>query len=256
MADPPATRDEQRNRLLVNAATKPLNLAVGVLVLVVAGGAVGAVGLLVGLLVYVALAARTFFDDDETAKVLGKAPAASAGSLRGGKRGIPAAAGPARLDPAELPEHLAVHIRTARKTEASVHEALAQSDGVYANLNGEITALVLELEKTARKAKTVDGYVRSQDPGVLQRRLNEQRQVAPSAPETADLAEQLKSLYRLQRRVEDYNADLARLTAQLSSVASRIVEVALVGDESETEDLTRQARGLREQVEELSQLLT
>src|SRR4051795_3623950 len=69
--DRPPTREELAAALAANAATKPFNIAV-LLVVFGAGLAVGAplpLALLVALVVYAAAAARTMFDGDEAQRV-------------------------------------------------------------------------------------------------------------------------------------------------------------------------------------------
>ena len=90
--DRPYSRQEFAGALAANAAAKPFNLAL--LLIVVGGGlAVGAglpVALIVGLLVYLAAATRTFFDADEADRVLAggarSAARGSSGAARGSTR--------------------------------------------------------------------------------------------------------------------------------------------------------------------------
>lgn len=243
---PPPTR----NDLIVHAVTRPLNILAGIAALIVVAVLVsGALGFLVGVAVFAAFCARTVLDASPEPKVVSPKQKAAAKA---------AAPPPARaaLESGALPEHLAVHIRSAHRTEAAVLSALrdTHTDATYGSLVGEITGMVDEMERTAQRAKTVDRYVRSQDPAVLQAKLNEARK-AGRAQGTEELTEQLKSLYRLQRRVEDYSAQLAKLTGQLSTIATKVVELALMGDEQEGADVLLQARFLREQVDELQGLL-
>jgi hypothetical protein len=68
---PPPTREQLAASLAVNAAGKPLNLAVGVIALVVAlvVGAPAIVAVLVAAVLYTAAVARTMFDGDEAERV-------------------------------------------------------------------------------------------------------------------------------------------------------------------------------------------
>jgi hypothetical protein len=93
--DRPYSREEFAGALVANAAAKPFNLA---LLLIVAGGglAVGAalpVALVVGLLVYLAAATRTFLDAEEADRVLAGARADRRAQLEKGR---------AQLDPGTL----------------------------------------------------------------------------------------------------------------------------------------------------------
>ena len=242
---PPPT--PSRNDLIVHAVTRPVNFLPGVIALVVVGVLVTPfLGLLVGLGIFAALSARTVLDADP--KVIPPKQAATKAANAPKQR--------AALGSGELPEHLAVHIRSAHRTEEAVLAALrdTHTDATYVSLIGEISGMVDEMERTAQRAKTVDRYVRSQDAAALQAKLNEARKTG-RAQGTEELTEQLKSLYRLQRKVEDYSAQLAKLTGQLSTIATKVVELALMGDEHEGADVLLQARFLREQVDELQGLL-
>lgn len=244
MTSPPTPT---RNDLIVHAVTRPVNLLAGILVLVLVGVLVSPfLGFLAGAGVFAALSARTVLDADP--KVIPPQQAAKAAASAPKKR-------PA-LASGELPEHLAVHIRSAHRTEEAVLAALrdTSTDATYVSLIGEITGMVDEMERTAQRAKTVDRYVRSQNAAELQQKLNAARKTG-RAQGTEELTEQLKSLYRLQRKVEDYSAQLAKLTGQLSTIATKVVELALMGDEQEGADVLLQARFLREQVDELQGLL-
>jgi hypothetical protein len=68
---PPPTSQELAASLAVNAAGKPLNLAVGIVAFVVAlvAGAPAIVALLVALVLYTVAVGRTMFDRDEAERV-------------------------------------------------------------------------------------------------------------------------------------------------------------------------------------------
>ncbi len=71
---PPPSNRELAASLAVNAAGKPLNIAVGVVAFVIAlvVGAPAAIALLVALVLYTAAVGRTMFDGAETARVTQK----------------------------------------------------------------------------------------------------------------------------------------------------------------------------------------
>jgi hypothetical protein len=71
---PPPSNQEIAASLAVNAAGKPLNLAVGVVAFVVAlvVGAPATIALLVALVLYTAAVGRTMFDGDEAERVARK----------------------------------------------------------------------------------------------------------------------------------------------------------------------------------------
>lgn len=271
---PPARLDRKsaRNLLLVNAVTRPVNLIAGLVALIVVAAAAGGVGVLAGLLVLAGMSARTFFDEDEAEQVFrdhreqrqgaadGAPPAAPAGvrqRILNAAAPTAAALPPAaqRIDPSTMPEQFAVHLRSAHRTEQSVRDALAQTGKEFSGLGKELSLIIDDMEKTAARANMVNTYVRGQNPSHLQAELNALRTTSGSPARIEQLNDQLKSLYRLQRKVEDYVHQLSSLTGALSTVATKVVELALIGDESGSTDLLAQARGLREQVEELQNIL-
>src|SRR5690242_5435681 len=106
----PYSRRDYAQALLVNAATEPFNILIFAGV-VIAGLVLGKVALLVviGLVLYLAAVARTFFDDDVARKVLAEQRA-----KRGG-----AAARP-RIDPGTLAPPIAQRLNAARERQARI----------------------------------------------------------------------------------------------------------------------------------------
>jgi hypothetical protein len=104
MADrSPVTREHLQRTLVVNAATKPVNVAVPAAV-VVAGILVGAPWLLaIAVVVYAALALMTFFDEDEARRV---------GERASGRTGAPAAP---QLDARSLAPPIRAQLEAARQ---------------------------------------------------------------------------------------------------------------------------------------------
>src|SRR5437868_5768322 len=160
MARELVTRDSLRRELLLNAAGKPLAVGVG-LAMLVASLALGTVWLLpVALVVYVGLAAATFFDGDEAERVGRRAYQRSR---------LPTSSGRA-LPPGLSPELVAL-VQRARLEEARIRDAIAQSDLPFGEVAVEVDALAAEMEQIAARAQIVAGFLDGHAPAALHVRL-------------------------------------------------------------------------------------
>lgn len=255
---PEQQRAQARNMLVRHAATRPANIAAGVGGLVLGAGGLGILGLaplaiLVGLAAYLLMSARTFFNEGEADRVFGQARTDKDSQRVAAQQAQVAA--PVNVDMSSIPSFLVSYVRDAMRIEQSVRDALAQTDSPMELIGTEVRGIVEQVVKTAQRTKTIETYVNSQNMHSLQIQLNDARRADPNSDRARDLNEQLKSLYRLQRNVEGAGDTLKKLTSSLSAIASRIVETALLDDNSSHDDLLLQARSLRGQVDDMQAAL-
>ena len=247
------TRGALARRLAVNAATKPLNVAVlGVLVVVgIVLNLVVVVGA-IAIAAYLVLVALTFFDAEEAERV--------GNELRGGRRA--ASTAPA-LDVGTLDPRIGALVQQARETAAGIREAIAQADHPFDDVATDVDALVAAMDTSARRAQlistTLAGQARAgQDVAGLERTIADLRGRADDADVralVADLEAQRDATARLQDRLERFEVGMQRICASLGLLRTRLVEMSASEEEAAQRELGRQSRELRERTDLLAEAM-
>jgi chromosome segregation ATPase len=249
------TRGALARRLAVNAATKPLNVAVL--------GALIAVGIVLNLVVvvgaiaivaYLVLVALTFFDADEAERI--------GNELYAGRRGGRDRAAPA-LDVGTLEPRIAALVQQARETAAGIRDAIAQADHPFDDVAADVDALVAAMDTSARRAQlissTLAGQARAgQDIAGLDRTIADLRGRADDADVralVADLEAQRDATARLQERLERFEVGMRRICASLGLLRTRLVEMSASEEEAAQRELARQSRELRERTDLLAEAM-
>lgn len=233
----PVTREGLRRALLVNAATKPLNVALpaGIVVAALLLGQLWLVG--VAFVVGALLCALTFFDGDEAERV-GR-------SVYGERRPVEVDAGEG-LDPA-----VRRRLDAARDEVAGIERTVEEADLPFAEVSREVDGLLRALEGTARRVQRLREHLRRQDPDEVARRA-----AAASGPLRQALEAQHAALADLRTAHDRGFAEMDEVLAALSTVHARLVRAALVDDEASDRALAGDVRELRTQVEGLTDSLT
>ena len=241
-AKKPYSRGEYNRALVANALLDPFNLGVLAVVAVV-GVVVGAIGILgpVAVALYLAGAARTYFDSGVAERVL----------ERGRARRV-AAAPP--LDERRLTPGIARLVRTAREREAHIRAALADNDDVPSEeVAGEVDGFVAALEDTARRAQALADALRDTPPDRVARRLDEVR----GDPDKQELAEalttQLQTLRRMESQLRRFGDEMERILVELDTIRGQIVSVSAVTGHARGRELAGEVRALREQMGAVSE---
>src|SRR3954447_737558 len=208
--DRPPSREELAAALAANAAAKPFNIAV-LLVVFGAGLAVGAplpVALLVAMVIYAAAAARTMFDGDEAERVA---------AARRTDRKQALARGRAALDPATLDPAIARRLTDARATEARIKAAIERAELPFAEVSDEVDGLVALMEQSARRAQLLHEVLDETPPGAIERRLAELE--GSGKAELIDaLRQQLTVLRRVDAQLARFYDEMERLLVELDTV--------------------------------------
>lgn len=240
------TRARLRRALVVNALTKPVNLAVPTVV-VAAALAVGTWWLVaVAAAVYAALAAMTFLNEDEARQV---------GERVYGQRRLET--GERRVDPGRLAAPIAAPLSAALDEEARFRRTVAQARLPLDELRGEVSELVEAIGRTAQRAQLVHDYLMGQRPERVRDRIAELRGSA-AAPEPtvqrtiAALSEQLQSHGAMSRQLDRFHAEMEQTVASLSTIHARVVQMGVASDDAAEHELAVQVRDLRDQVDALS----
>ena len=252
-SDELVTRGALARRLAVNAATKPLNVAVlgGLVVVGIVLDLVVVVGA-IAVVAYLVLVALTFFDAEEAERV--------GNELRGGRRA--ASTAPA-LDVGTLEPRIAALVQQARETAAGIREAIAQADHPFDDVAGDVDALVAAMDTSARRAQlistTLAGQARAgQDVAGLERTIADLRGRADDADVRAllaDLEAQRDATARLEDRLERFEVGMQRICASLGLLRTRLVEMSASEEEAAQRELARQSRELRERTDLLAEAM-
>jgi hypothetical protein len=240
------TRAHLRRALVVNALTKPVNLAVPT-VIVAAALVLGTWWLVaVAAVVYVALAGVTFLNEDEARQV---------GERVYGQRRL--GAGARRADPAQLAAPIAAQLSVALDEEARIRRAIEQARLPFHELIAEVSNLVDAMGRTAQRAQLVHDYLMGQRPERVRQRIAALRGSAaasdPAVQRTiAALSEQLQSHGAMSRQLDHFHAEMEQTVASLSTIHARVVQMGVASDDAAEHELAVQVRDLREQVDALS----
>jgi DNA repair exonuclease SbcCD ATPase subunit len=243
----PYGRDEYRNALIANAATKPFNLAllVGTTGAGIAVGGTIALVLVVAVIVYLAAVARTFFDGDEADRVLARERADRRERLASSTK---------RLDVDTLAPPIRVHLFEARTRERKIREAIEKAELPYAEVSDEVDGFVRVLEQTAARAQLLYEALADTPVARVSERLAEVR--GRRGERAAELIEALEHQLRIQRRMEAqlkrFYDEMERIVVELDTVRGNLVSVSASTDAATQKQLASDVRGLRERVGAIS----
>jgi chromosome segregation ATPase len=249
------TRGALARRLAVNAATKPLNVAVlgGLIVVGIVLNLIVVVGA-IAIVAYLVLVALTFFDAEEAERV---GDQLYAGRRPGGRERAPA------LDVATLEPRIAALVQRARETAAGIRDAIAQADHPFDDVAADVDALVAAMDTSARRAQLISSTLAEQaragqDVAGLDRTIADLRRREDDADVralVADLEAQRDATKRLAERLERFEVGMQRICASLGLLRTRLVEMSASEEEAAQRELARQSRELRERTDLLAEAM-
>jgi hypothetical protein len=241
VAEKPYSRDEYNRALVTNALLDPFNVVLLAVVLIV-GIVLGALPILgpAAVVLYLAGAARTYFDQDVANKVLERERGERGKALPKG--------GPARLDERTLTPGIAELVRQARDREVRIRAAIEQADLPYDDIAGEVDGFVLAMEDTARRAQSLADALRDTPPVNVQRRLAEVKGDPGKVELTEALTTQLTTLQRMQAQLSRFGDEMERILVELDTIRGQIVSVSATTGAAKGKELAGEVRSLREQM--------
>jgi hypothetical protein len=224
----PVSRSDMRRALVVNALASPVNVLVPTGVLI-AGVMLGAWWLAaVALVVWVALAVHTFFDERAAARVGAR--------LRATARAEPAA------KPADFNPFIGGRIKAAVAARDAIRAAIADAPFGLHDVEHEVDALVAAMEKDAVRAQRIYEFLGGQESAAaLERRIAAEA----NASVRAALESKQRSFDRLRERLSGLMAEIDQVVATLQTVQAEI----FAADELEERALAGQVSELRERVQ-------
>src|SRR4051794_17983585 len=238
----PAPYDRARyNRALIaNALLDPFNVVLLAVVLVL-GILLGVFAYLlpVGVVVYLAGAARTYFDEDAATKVLERERGAHRKEVEAGR---------AKVKPEEFAPPIARLLRDARTRERRIGDAIARADLPYEEVSEEIERFVAAMDSTAVRAQLLYEALADTPPDDVDARLDAVRR-GGDRPELAEaLATQLTTLRRMEKQLDRFFAEMERILVELDTVRSQLVSVSASSESGVQTELAADVRALRERV--------
>jgi DNA repair exonuclease SbcCD ATPase subunit len=234
----PYNRREYNRALIANALLSPFNVVLLALMLI-AGIVLGVVVPVLGVavVVYLAAAARTYFDDDVANTVLARERAKRRGALTSGRR--------AKVQLAPPIERL---VEAAHQREGRIRDAIERAELPYDEVAVEVDGFVAAMEGTARRAQLLYEALADTPPEQVEARLAQVKR----DPERAELAEalqtQLATLQRMERQLDRFYAELERILVELDTVRSQLVSVSASTETMEQDRLAGEVRELRERM--------
>jgi hypothetical protein len=230
MAELPVTRRVLARELLVNAASRPLNIAVP---LGVTAAALVLTPWLMPLaaLAYAALVLATFLDGDV---------AESVGRTVYARRDRP-------LQPARhtsLSAEAAASLALAYQTERQIQATLDASPVPLPEIEAEVKALLHELENLASHVDRLTRYLGDENEAALRTRIERANPVV-----AATLQQQFHARTQLSLRLEEFEAQMEHIGATLGLVHAQIMRMTAAEQASAQSRVAEQLRHLRQEVD-------
>ena len=240
MTKKPYSRGEYNRALVLNALLDPFNvvLLAGVLIAGIAFGVLSVLGP-AGAVLYLAGAARTYFDSDVADKVLARERGERTSALPPAGR---------RLDEATLTPGIAKLVHTAREREARIRQAIEAAELPYDDIQGEVDRFVLALEDTARRAQSLADALRDTPIDGVARRLAEVKGDPAKAALAEALTTQLATLERMKAQLLRFGDEMERILIELDTIRGQIVSVSASAGAAKGAELAGEVRSLREQM--------
>lgn len=244
-AKQPYGRGEFAGALVANAAAKPFNVAllVGTMGAAVLVGGAPLMALLVALAIYAIAVARTFLDEDEAEAVLAR--------VRGERRTALAAGSP-RVDLAGLAPDVRRHLVAARRIEARIRDAIERAELPYAEVSGEVDALVSLMELSASRAQLLYEALDDSPPSRVATRLLE-LEGSGKTELVAALEHQLEVQLKMQTQLESFYDQMERVVVELESIRGSLLSVSASSDVVNQQRLAGDVRALRDQLGALAE---
>lgn len=244
----PPTRAQLNRALVLNAATKPVNVLVPAAI-AVAALLLGLWWLIpaVALPALIALVLVTYLDGEEAERVGQR--------LRRGPGGTRSLGAEKRVDPRSLAPPIGSQLQAAFDEEGRIRDAIERSDLGLTEVDGEVAGLVRATEKTATRAQTLWDYLASQDPRRIRARIAElERSRDPAGRPVVDaLREQLTAIEALDDQLQRFYARMEHIVASLGTMHAQLLRMSVASESEGEAQLAGQARELREEVNTLAQ---
>ena len=239
-APAPYDRGRFNRALIANALLDPFNVVL-LAAMLIATILVSSWVLPVAVVLYLAGAARTYFDEDVANKVLER---------ERGEHRKQVAAGRVVLRAQDFAPPIGQLLEQARAREARIRDAISRADLPYDEVADEIDSFVAAMETTATRAQLLWEALSDTPPERVQARLEQLR--AEGDPGKAELVDaldaQVTTLQRMEKQLERFFSEMERILVELDTVRSQLVSVSASSESAQQTELAADVRALRERV--------
>ncbi|MEA2135526.1 MAG: hypothetical protein QOC68_3435 [Solirubrobacteraceae bacterium] len=236
----PYDRGRYNRALIVNALLDPFNVVLLAVVLI-AGIVLGlfAYTLPVAAVLYLAGAARTYFDEDAANKVLERERAGHRNRLEAGR---------VISRPEDFAPPIRQLIEQARTRETRIRDAIARAELPYDEVADEIDRFVAAMESTATRAQLLWEALSDTPPERVEARIAQLRGDPGEAELVEALTTQLTTLQRMEKQLARFFSEMERILVELDTVRSQLVSVSASTESAQQTELAADVRALRERV--------
>lgn len=238
LPDKHTPRGQAARALAVNAATKPVNVAVPAAMAVTAI-VLGQWWLIaMAAVVYAALAAITLFDAGEADQV----------NRRRGRARRQALSSEQAKELEVLAPEIRRRLDDAIREEDALRAAVADSDLSFDDVLAEVDTLMQSLRTIARRAQKLHAYLQTTDPVALRRRIGDLEVAGKDGELLAALREQQDTMGKAQAQQQRLDEQMEHAAAVLGVMCGQVVQMSVQADSLAERKVTEQAAELRAQI--------
>ena len=238
----PYTRGKYNRALIVNALTAPFNVLV-LAGLLIAGIALGAFAFLlpVAIVLYLAAAVRTYFDEDAQQAVLSRERDRHRGRLESGTL---------ERDLSEFSPRIADVMGRALEKDARIRAAIDRAELPYHEVSQEVDRFLATMWQTAARAELLSEGLHDTPPEAVARRLEEVKATGDASK--AELIEALSQQLAVQQKMEAqllrFYDQMEQMLVELDTVRGHLITVSASSEADNQERLADDVRELREEM--------
>jgi Protein kinase domain len=235
----PYTRAQYNRALILNALTAPFGVCL-LAGMTAAGVLFGSLQFIlpVAIVLYVASAVRTYFDEDVQKEVLERERSKR---LEGGRP---------EHDLSEFSPRIADLMARALEKDTRIRAAIDRAELPYQEVSSEVDRFLATMWQTAGRAELLAEGLRDTPPGAVARRLQEVKAVGD--PSKAELVEALSQQLAVQEKMEAqllrFYDQMEQLLVELDTVRGHLITVSASTEANNQERLADDVRELREEM--------
>ena len=235
----PYTRAQYNRALILNALTAPFGVCL-LAGMTAAGVLVGSLQFIlpVAIVLYVASAVRTYFDEDVQKEVLEREHSKRLESGR------------PEHDLSEFSPRIADLMARALEKDTRIRAAIDRAELPYQEVSTEVDRFLATMWQTAARAELLAEGLRDTPPGAVARRLQEVK--AAGDPSKAELVEALTQQLAVQEKMEAqllrFYDQMEQLLVELDTVRGHLITVSASAEADNQERLADDVRDLREEM--------
>jgi Protein kinase domain len=235
----PYTRTQYNRALILNALTAPFGVCL-LAGMIAAGVLFGVLGFIlpVAIVLYMASAVRTYFDEDVQKEVLER------------ERSKRLESGRPEHDLSEFSPRIADLMARALEKDTRIRTAIDRAELPYQEVSSEVDRFLATMWQTAGRAELLSEGLRDTPPGAVSRRLEEVKAAGdPSKAELLDaLSQQLAVQQKMEAQLLRFYDQMEQMLVELDTVRGHLITVSASTEADNQERLADDVRELREEM--------